>query len=228
MGDGRWLALGAVAAVAAAGAVQRSRRGSGVKLYRHDEVVDLLESLREAQGHYGRKSHSREGDAYQFTIKAHYAWPSDEVSRRIPDTAIAQQIGELASIDLEWFVMDLRERYPWVAAKWTTDGRQGGYLILFDEQSVLSDLENLNLDPDTVRHSFRGQTPILAPNRAEDVRTLIEMATQRLEDLAAIEKEVAPAVKGFEEHIRDPETWEALLEIYAQDEDEDEEDEDEG
>jgi hypothetical protein len=202
--------------------MQRSRRGSGAKLYRQDEVTDLMESLREAQGHYGRKSHSREGDAYEFTIKAHRAWPSDEVSRRIPDTAIAQQIGALASIDLEWFVMDLRERYPWVAAKWTTDGRQGGYLILFDEESVLSDLENLNLDPDTVRHSFRGQTPIMTPDRAEEVRTLIEKAKQRLKDLVAIEKEVEAAVKGFEEHIRNPETWEALLEIYAQDEDEDE------
>jgi hypothetical protein len=37
---------------------------------------------------------------------------------------------------------------------------------------------------------------------------------------------VEEAVKGFEEHIRDPETWESLLELYAQDQDEDGEDED--
>jgi len=219
MADGRWWALGAVAAIATAGAVQRSRRGSGAGLYRQDEVNDLIEALREEQGHYGKQARGQrsEGDGYQFTIKA-YAWWPDELEEWISDEVLHQRLWELRKRELGQFVKELRERYSWIAKKWETEGRSGGYLILFDEDWALTRLNDLNLNPDHIRHSFRGQTLVMELERAEEIRNAIDTAKQRLGDLNAIEKEVKVAVQRFEAYVEDPKTWEDLLESYSQDE----------
>jgi hypothetical protein len=226
MADGRWLALGAVAAVAAAGAVRRARVGSRVETYRKAEVDDLYEALRGFRGHHGYEKSNDYKDAYQFNIKAHHAQPPKEVEQTLPDEWIWENIAEYAQIDLEEFVERLREGYPWISDDYDIAGSSDGYLILYDSERVMSDLPYL--ETTVVRRSFRGQIPTYRAESIEQADEAIEKAKQRLLDLEAIQLRVKEAVAGFEQWMGQMEPWEDTLERWEEvrEQEEDEEDDD--
>jgi len=217
MADGRWWALGAVAAIAAAGAVRRSGRGSSAEMvYRRQEAEGLLVALKQKRRHYGYGASTDYKDAYAFDIKAHHADPPPEVEKTLPYEWIAENISEYATNDLEGFVEFLQERYPWIGREWDVKGAQGGWLVLFDPGRVLSELENA-LDcfgPDHVRCSFRGQSPVHKKQTLEQIDKRVAEAKQRLADLEAIGGLVREAVRNFEKWIEEPQAWEYTLERY--------------
>jgi hypothetical protein len=204
-------ALGAVGALAGAAVLARRRRGGrNDGLPTSSEVDDVLEDLHDAGGHHGGRKHRETW--YQFNIKAH-AWAPDEVVKALGERAVSEEIGFRASNDLEWLHDDLREKHPWIGKKWHTAGRSGGWLLLEDDEAPGASVEAAAGDVHWIPALSGEKLPW--HDDPDIVNNLVETyaaAKARVAELEEIRKEIQAVVKGFEDTIKDPDTWAEMME----------------
>ncbi len=218
MKSGTGLVLGAVGALAVASALGGRRRRGGRATEEEpyvpseEQITALIEELKDVQTFRGRARRVN-GEWYAFNIKANRYDIPEGVKDAIGEEAMYQEIGDLATQEIESFVEHLRDSdYPWIDTEWTTTGRSGGWLLLRDNERTIGNLEE-QADVHRPIPTLVGNVP--SPEDAEEMRKMYAHGQALVRAIAEIHTQVAAAVKGYERYISDFETWAPIVEGYG-------------
>lgn len=124
-------------------------------------------------------SHNRRGEAYDFDIKLRKIYVPDPVRKRMSEEEINDIAEQLAQSDLDAFMEQLQEDFPWIH-EWRQEGRSGGWLTIVPDVAVLDDYGNV-----------------------DDLR----MARKRANDLNEIARQVDEGVRQHVESLESKKWW---------------------
>jgi len=174
----------------------RPSRGSANKEDLRSELEEKIKALRKAQGRGG----DRAGEGYAFNIKTWNVEVPSVVTKWVPDNVIAETLADQTNIELQSLVESLQGEYPWVSTDWEQAGRSGGWLVLYDDEGLIGNLQD-----------FFAYAP-----EDDDWEVFMESniarADERLSDVAAIRTRVREAVRGYERYMATIDPWEGLIE----------------
>jgi hypothetical protein len=197
--------------------VRKGRTRTDMPLKKRAE--GLLEELMERAKTHARGKDLR--DEYRFDIKTGYPSVPEWVEMKMKPNQVDEATWERAREDIEYHVEWYREDdFPWLAKKWSTEGRSGGWLVLSDDTDTAANLDSLlerwpgeHWDQDEEMDEQERETIITDKEYRDDLMKAAARADAILADIEKLEKRIRRDVASWTAMMSSDEWWQQTLDL---------------